>query len=63
MGSVPPVTPLDWANFCVKDIGPVVGLSCEGMRIRLWLSWQPLKMIIFGRLRALVPEVEGSFLT
>jgi hypothetical protein len=30
LGIFPPVTPLDWAHFCVKDIGPVVGLSCEG---------------------------------
>jgi hypothetical protein len=29
-GICPPMTPLDWALFCIKDIGPVVGLSCEG---------------------------------
>ena len=30
LGIFPPVTPLEWAIFCVKDIGPVVWLSCEG---------------------------------
>jgi hypothetical protein len=30
LGIFPLVTPLDWALFCVKDIGMVVGLSCEG---------------------------------
>ncbi len=25
-----PATPLDWALFCVQDICPVVGISCEG---------------------------------
>jgi hypothetical protein len=39
----PPVTPLDWALYCVKDICLLVGPLCAGMRIRLWLSWQPLK--------------------
>jgi len=29
LGILPPVTPLDWALFCVKDIGLVVGLSCD----------------------------------
>jgi hypothetical protein len=30
LGIFPPVTPLEWALFCVKDIGLMVGLSCEG---------------------------------
>jgi len=30
LGIFPLVTPLDWGLFCVKDICPVVALSCEG---------------------------------
>jgi hypothetical protein len=30
LGIFPLFTPLDWALFCLKDIGPVVGLLCEG---------------------------------
>lgn len=29
---------LDWALLCVKDICPVVGISCVGMSRQLWLS-------------------------
>jgi len=29
METFPPVTPLDWALFCVENICPVVGVSCE----------------------------------
>jgi hypothetical protein len=28
---VPPITPLDWALFCVKDVCLVVGVLCEGL--------------------------------
>jgi hypothetical protein len=30
LGIFPPITPLDWAHSCVKDVDPVVGLSCDG---------------------------------
>jgi hypothetical protein len=27
----PPITLLDWALFCVKNVCPMVGVSCEGV--------------------------------
>jgi len=38
VGIFPPAMPSDWASGCDKDVCPVVGVLCGGLRIRLWLS-------------------------